>query len=49
MNRPFAVVTPRPKAPSIDGRAVTLDVERDPAGGWVVRVPTGTHTAELGF
>jgi len=45
----LAVVTRRPRALRIDGRAVTLDVVADPAGGFVVRVPTGTHKAELGF
>jgi hypothetical protein len=45
----LAVVTARPTALQIDGKAAKLDVVADPKGGYVVRVPTGTHTAELHF
>jgi hypothetical protein len=45
----LAVVTERPTALQIDGKAAELDVVANPKGGYVVRVPTGTHSAELRF
>ena len=45
----LAVVTQRPKSLQVDGAAARLDVVSDPAGGYVVRVPSGTHRAVLGF
>jgi hypothetical protein len=45
----LAVVTAEPKHLFVDGDEAPLRVVRDPAGGWVVRVPTGRHEAELDF
>jgi hypothetical protein len=45
----LAVVTGRPVSLRVDGVSVRLDVVADPAGGFVVRVPSGTHRAVLGF
>jgi hypothetical protein len=45
----YAVVTRRPASLAVDGKPARLDAVADPAGGWVVRVPTGTHTAHLRF
>lgn len=45
----YAVVTTRPRALLIDGKAARLDAVADPDGGYAVRVPTGTHRAVLTF
>jgi hypothetical protein len=45
----LAAVTARPRALSIDGVKARLDVVANPAGGFVVRVPGGTHRVALEF
>ncbi|HEY8644655.1 MAG TPA: hypothetical protein VIL77_02115, partial [Gaiellaceae bacterium] len=45
----LAVVTRRPRSLRIDGAAAALDVQVDPAGGFVVRLPHGRHVALLRF
>jgi hypothetical protein len=45
----LAVITRRPRTLRIDGKAMPLQVVSDPAGGFVVRVPTGTHEVVLDF
>ena len=45
----FVVVTERPAALKIDDADAELEVVANPKGGYVVRVPTGTHKAELTF
>jgi hypothetical protein len=45
----LAVVTAKPSALAVDGKTARLDVWPASGGGWVVRVPAGTHKAELRF
>jgi len=45
----LAVVTRRPRSLRIDKTAATLDLQVDPAGGFVVRLPHGRHVALLRF
>jgi hypothetical protein len=45
----LAIVTERPTSIEIDGEAHPLDVVADPTGGFVVRVPAGTHRVLLKF
>jgi hypothetical protein len=45
----LVVVNRRPVSLLIDGSAAKLSVIADPAGGFVVRVPAGTHRATIGF
>lgn len=45
----YAVVTARPASLTLDGAPANLTVTADPAGGWSVRLPAGTHRAVLGF
>lgn len=45
----LAVVTRRPRSLRIDGARVRLDALADPDGGFVVRLPSGTHRALLRF
>jgi hypothetical protein len=45
----LAIVTQRPTSFEIDGESQPLDVVADPTGGFVVRVPAGTHRVLLKF
>lgn len=45
----LAVVTERPRSLQLDGAAAALEVQADPAGGFVVRLSRGRHVALLGF
>ena len=45
----LAVVTQKPRSVRVDGAAAALEMQADPAGGFVVRLPRGRHVALLGF
>ena len=45
----LAVVTQKPRLLRIDDASTPLQVQVDPAGGFVVRLPRGRHVALLGF
>lgn len=45
----LVVVDQRPTSLWIDGSVTTLSTMSDPAGGYVIRVPAGTHQAVIGF
>ncbi len=45
----YAVVTARPVSLTVDGSSGSLAATADPAGGWSVRLPAGTHRVVLGF
>jgi hypothetical protein len=45
----LAAVTQEPRSLQIDGAATALEVQIDPAGGFVVRLPRGRHVALLRF
>jgi hypothetical protein len=45
----LAVLTARPTELLLDGTPATLSVLPDPAGGFVIRMPAGTHQAVIEF
>ena len=45
----LAVVTQKPRLLRVDDASTPLEVRADPAGGFVVRLPSGRHVALLGF
>lgn len=45
----YAVVSEHPASLTVDGTAATPAVAVDPAGGWSLRLPKGTHQATIGL
>ena len=45
----YAVVTQRPTTLVVDGAAQAANAVADPAGGWTLRLPKGTHRVTIGF
>jgi hypothetical protein len=45
----YAVVTQRPATLVVDGAIQAANAAVDPAGGWTLRLPKGTHRATIGF
>jgi hypothetical protein len=45
----LAVVSQRATSIKVDGKHASLHLQKDPAGGWVVRIPEGSHRVTIDF